>query len=383
MRVLIFTETSGLYGTEQWTASVANRLADRGMHVTIARPSNVAERRALLTAGVTLRDFEVFTHDGPLGWINNRSLAAEIISEERPDVGLVSCGAVVACVGVREELLARDIPYVSVTHLGGQPGFDLPCPAPLRDRVATVLNGAAACVGVSRTVIESLRRDFGLAATAGIAILNGRPDEFFIATTPDERARVRSELGITDDEVMVLTAARVNPNKGYQYQLDAIELLRTRPVWPRLRFVWAGGAEALSRLRALVSMRKLANSVQLLGHRDDVAELLGAADMFVLPSRLEGAPLVIVEAMAKGVAIITTPVNGIPDLVGGCAVLLADPNHDPVTTVHELAHAIESLANDPTRRSELGRAAHQRASELWREEQMVDRYQVLLEDCVR
>jgi len=383
MRVLIFTETAGLYGTERWTAAVANRLSQLGMQITLARPAAAGDQRAMLEPIVALRNFDIFSLDDPFGWITNRSLAAEIIALEKPDVAVVSCGAVVACLGVREELLAQRIPYMSVTHLGGQAGFDLPCPDRLRERVAVVLNGAAACVGVSQDVVNSLRNDFGLAAGRGVAVLNGRPDEYFAPVDPLRRLSLRRELGVADEHVMLLTTARVNPNKGYQFQLEAIELLRNRPVWSRLRFVWAGGTEALPRLRAVVAARRLGESVQLLGHRNDVDDLLGAADIFVLPSRQEGAPLAIVEAMAKGLATITTPVNGIPDLVGDCAVTVADPNLDPTATARELAAAIEALACDPERRAELGRSARERASLLWREDRMIDEYQRLLESCVQ
>ncbi|MCU1360946.1 MAG: glycosyl transferase in large core assembly cluster [Ilumatobacteraceae bacterium] len=379
VRVLILTETSGLYGAERWTAAVANGLSRRGMQVTLARPVHAGEASLAMDPEVGLCEFNVFSQIDPLGWVTDRSLAATIIDAEQPDVALVSCGSVLSCMGARQELLQRGIPYISVSHLGGQPGFDLPCPAWLRDQAAEVLNGASTCIGVSNDVVASLRADFGLSDDRGRAVLNGRPDEFFLPVDDERRRRLRAELGMDEQMVMVLTVARVHPNKGYQFQLEAMEVLRHRPIWDRLRFVWVGGTEAQRRLRALVIARGVTGNVQLLGHREDVVDLLGAADIFVLPSRQEAAPLAIVEAMAAGLAIITTPVNGIPDLVGRCAVMVADPNDEPAATARELAIEIEALAADPQRRSELGRAAHERASLLWREDRMIDEYQRLIE----
>lgn len=375
--LMLFSESNDIYGANRWVNALAGGLAARGFEVVIARPSG-GDAGANPPPSVRVRAFDVLDQPDPLAWIGDRALAQQLLDEVQPDLALVSGGNVLANLGVREELLHRDIPFLSVTHLGGEAGFDLPCPAPLRERIAAVLNGAAVAIGVSADVVQSLRTDYGLAAGSGIAVLNGRPAEYFAPVDPARRLAVRRQLGIADDEIMCFTSARVHPAKGYQHQLAAFALLRDQAVWSRLRFVWAGGTDALRRLRAVVLAQRLTDRVHLLGPRTDVLDLLGAADVFVLPTQQEGSPLAIIEAMARGLPVITTPVNGVPAMVGDAAVLIADPNSDPSATARQLAEAIQSLAGDADRRMTLGAAAHARAGALWREDTMIDRYEQLL-----
>ena len=103
----------------------------------------------------------------------------------------------------------------------------------------------------------------------------------------------------------------------------------------------------------------LESVVRLAGERDDVGELLAAADMFVLSSRSEGLPLSILEAMAAGLPIVASSVGGVPELVVDGETGLLVPPGDP----HALAAAIERLLDDPALRRQLGTAGRTRVSE--------------------
>ncbi|HRB03911.1 MAG TPA: glycosyltransferase family 4 protein [Ilumatobacteraceae bacterium] len=378
--VLLITETSDIYGAEQWAHALAGGLASQGFCVHFARPH--PQNAPPLDPRVRLLSFDTFDLDDPYGWVTDRSLTAALLDQVQPDLVVVSCATALANVGAREELVARGVPFISVHHLGGEDGFDLPCPKALSAAVAQVHANASAVVGVSMDVVESLRHDYWLDDDRGGVIANGRPDVYFEDVDPENRLRVRHSLGLADDDVMVFTAARIHPAKGYQYQLDAIEQLRGGPAWDRLRFVWAGGTDALRRLRAVVLSRKLMGTVQLLGPRSDIIDLLDAADIFVLPSKQEGTPLAVIEAMAKGLPVITTPVNGIPALVGDTAWLLPDPNTNPHGTVTALADAVEHLAADRELRAQLGARARERAVTGWREQGMVDAYGSLIREVL-
>jgi glycosyltransferase involved in cell wall biosynthesis len=88
-----------------------------------------------------------------------------------------------------------------------------------------------------------------------------------------------------------------------------------------------------------------------------VPALLGAADLFVLPSRREGLPIALLEAMEAGLAIVATPVGGIPEALahGEAGVLV------PAGDARALADALAALARDPARRRALSEAARARA----------------------
>jgi glycosyltransferase involved in cell wall biosynthesis len=113
--------------------------------------------------------------------------------------------------------------------------------------------------------------------------------------------------------------------------------------------------------------RRIAESgapVRLLGARDDIADLLAAADLAVLPSRWEGSPLFAQEVMRAGRPLIATNAGGTPALAGDAAVLVP-PDDAPA-----LADAIEALLNAPSRAAEMARRGMERAAD-WPDEEDV------------
>jgi glycosyltransferase involved in cell wall biosynthesis len=103
----------------------------------------------------------------------------------------------------------------------------------------------------------------------------------------------------------------------------------------------------------------LAGKIELTGERRDVAQLLDDADVFVLSSRSEGAPLSILEAMAAGLPVVASAVGGVPEIVDdGTTGLLVPPGD-----VSALAKALERLLADAALRARLGRAGWERARE--------------------
>jgi glycosyltransferase involved in cell wall biosynthesis len=128
-----------------------------------------------------------------------------------------------------------------------------------------------------------------------------------------DRREIRRRLGIADDATMVLTVARFTEQKGHRVLLNAIPGVVARV--PRARFVWVGEGTLRGELQAEVRGRGLADSVRFTGRRDDVPELLAAADAFALPSRFEGLPLVVLEAMAAGLPVVATRASGTAEAI--------------------------------------------------------------------
>jgi glycosyltransferase involved in cell wall biosynthesis len=96
-----------------------------------------------------------------------------------------------------------------------------------------------------------------------------------------------------------------------------------------------------------------------LGRRDDVAELLASATVFVLPSQWEGQPLILQEALRAGAAIVATRVGGVPDLVGDYAAVLVGPGD-----AQALAAAVRGVLADPSLAARLRTAAAARGAAL-------------------
>ncbi len=131
-------------------------------------------------------------------------------------------------------------------------------------------------------------------------------------------SEVRCELGI-DAGPMVLSVGRLHPQKGHDVLIDGAATLSER--WPGLRVVIAGDGPQRAELETLIAARRA--PVTLLGRRDDVPDLLRAADVIVWASIWEGSPLTVQEALRAGRPLVATRAGGLPDVVGDGAALVA------------------------------------------------------------
>ena len=176
------------------------------------------------------------------------------------------------------------------------------------------------------------------------------------AERPAIRAEVRAELGIPDGDLMVLTVANLRPEKGYDTLLDAARLVVDHGLAVRFVSVGCGPEEEpmAERHRTL----GLGDRFTFLGLREDVLRLLVAADMFVLPSRQEGLPVVLMEATSVGLPIVATAVGGVPQvLTDGVDGLVVRPDSPP-----DLADGVVRLVEDPALRERLGAGARVRSA---------------------
>jgi glycosyltransferase involved in cell wall biosynthesis len=153
---------------------------------------------------------------------------------------------------------------------------------------------------------------------------------------------------------VVLAVGRLAAQKDLGTLIEAAA--RWRDLDPPPLLAIAGDGPLAGELRAKAA--SLGVEAAFLGHRDDAAGLLAAATVFVLPSRWEGQPLVLQEALRAGAAIVATRVGGIPDLVGDAAVLVSPG--DPAA----LAAAVAAILTDPSLAARLRAAASRRADGL-------------------
>jgi glycosyltransferase involved in cell wall biosynthesis len=206
-------------------------------------------------------------------------------------------------------------------------------------------------------VSEEARSSFlaaGLPAEKVVAVRNG-----IVPRRPRApRIEMRRSLEIPADTPVVLTVARFTAQKGHRVLLEAIPAVLAHQ--PDTRFLWVGDGPEREALYESVLARGLAAHVRLLGQRHDVRALMGAVDLFVLPSLFEGLPLVVLEAMAAGLPVIGTRVCGtseaIEDGVTGRLVETED--------AAGLAAAVIEALHQPERAARWAAAARQR---VWRD----------------
>jgi glycosyltransferase involved in cell wall biosynthesis len=184
------------------------------------------------------------------------------------------------------------------------------------------------------------------------------------------RAEVREELGVDDARPLLVAVGRLHPQKGYDILLDAVARWEADGrLSPAPLVAVAGDGPLEAELSARVRAERL--PVLLLGRRSDVADLLGAADACVLPSRWEGSPFTAQEALRAGTPLISTRAGGIAELVGDGAELV------PVGDATALADAVVRVLADPARAARLAEAGRRQAAG-WPDEEAAGRQLVAI-----
>ena len=188
------------------------------------------------------------------------------------------------------------------------------------------------------------------------------------ALAPGTRARVRAELGVADDEVLVGAVGRLVWEKGLREVFEAARRLRADA--PRVRVVAVGPADddkadAIGpEDRARVTDEA---GVVFAGRRDDMPEVYAALDVYVLASHREGFPRSAMEAAAMGLPVVTTDVRGCREVVEpGATGLLA-----PVGDAAALAAAVARLAEDEALRRAMGTAGRALARRRFDQRQVI------------
>lgn len=185
------------------------------------------------------------------------------------------------------------------------------------------------------------------------------------------RAEVRTRLGAGDEHCVLIAVAALVRRKGLDVLLEAIAGLGAARMCVLLWIVGEGGERAA--LEESARRLGVASQLSFLGRRADVADLLHAADIAVLPSRQEGMGVAALEAMAAGRAVVASDVGGL-----GYAVvhertgLLVPPEN-----ASALASALARLIRDPELRQRLGTEGPRRIAEGFLPEQMTDAYEKL------
>jgi len=231
------------------------------------------------------------------------------------------------------------------------------------------MRGAAALTAVSQ---ETGRRYAALLDWPGPVdvVPNGVP---LPEPDPNMRPAARANLGLADDVFTFLAVGNLKPEKGFEDLLEGAAILRDRLAGRRFIVLIAGGTsdEAYANgLEASLDRLNLRGVVRFLGYRPDTRPLYAAADVFVLSSRTEGLPMVLLEAMGAGLAVVATRVGGVPDVVtdgeSGLLVASSEPR--------ELADAMARLVDAPALRHRLGEAARQHIRSGYSVERMAERY---------
>lgn len=222
----------------------------------------------------------------------------------------------------------------------------------VRNRVLANIYDRVICLS---SAIEANARGHGLSRAPLISISNGIDIARFDRDVGHAPEVIRAGLGIPDGSRLVISVAVLRQPKGIDRLIRAVA--RVRETVPDLHLLIVGDGEEKSRLETLAHDLGVSDSVTFSGFRNDVPDLLRAADLFALPTLWDALPTVLIEAMAAHLPIVASDVGGIPDMVRSETEGLLVPVDD----VDALADAISRIMGDDGLRARMASAARQRA----------------------
>ena len=178
-------------------------------------------------------------------------------------------------------------------------------------------------VFVTNAAMDRYRKERLVSATRSVVIHNGI-DLARFREVEESRHAIRRRLGVADDDLVLTAIGRLTPDKDYGNLLSAFEIAARQE--SRIRLLVVGDGELALQLRMEVRESSIHDRVDFLGLRNDVPEILKASDLFVLSSIREGFGLVLAEAMASRIPVVSTRCGGAVEVVGDCATLVPTEN---------------------------------------------------------
>ncbi len=168
-------------------------------------------------------------------------------------------------------------------------------------------------ITVSEYSRKLISQSFEVSPEEILRIYNGAKTTNENGERSSARQNLCRELGLREDDRLILTVGRLHPDKGYRELLHTIPHLLAE--FPNARFLWAGEGEDREELYRQIELYGIADAVRMLGHRADARQLMLAADLLAFPSHVESMSLVLLEAMAAGLPIVTSRAGGTPELI--------------------------------------------------------------------
>ncbi|MFC0601555.1 glycosyltransferase family 4 protein [Streptomyces palmae] len=325
--------------------SLTAGLVAHGLRVTVCAPRAAEYGHRFTAAGARFTPVDALTGAGGVAAVRAAGTGAGLVHAHGLRAGMLAALA----------LRGRRTPLVVTWHT--RPSGQTADRRTVRLMEHTVARSAAVVLGASSDLVDRARqrgaRDARLAPVALPPLPTPAGDDC-------GRGKFRAELGVVD-RPLLLTAGRLVAERGYESLLDACRELRGLDPPPLLAV--AGEGPARDVLQRRIDAEGL--PVRLLGHREDLPELLAASDLALLCSPWEARPALAQWALHAGVPLVATAVGGVPDLVGEGAELV--PYGDPYT----LARTVRELLADPVRRTGLAAAGRAQAAGWPGEEDMV------------
>ena len=210
----------------------------------------------------------------------------------------------------------------------------------------------------------------------GVVTLHDAIDTELFSPERANGSKIRAELGIGKETVVIGFVGRFSAGKGHEELLKAIDIVRK--LQKNLRFLVVGEAsygeeEYEGKIRDLATSLRVDDIVTFMGFRSDIPDVMAAFDIFAFPSHAESFGVVLIEAMAMERPVVSTNCDGVLDIVvdGETGLYVHPRNPD------ELAASLLRLIKDPVLRQRFGTAGRRRVVELFDQRRQLDRLEEL------
>ncbi|WP_321858692.1 glycosyltransferase [Paraburkholderia tropica] len=310
MRIALVTTTFSIGGAEKQVRDLASVFSQQGHQVLIV--SLKGETQQEIPDGVEL--IELHGKKSLVGLVGIVWRLAAALRNWKPDV--VHGHMVVANILSRIACLrSRSVVVVSRAHSVDEGGGDLRILAyRLTDRLADMTTNAS-----QHAVNNYLKRK---ASKPGkICVASNGVDFDKYKFSPVKREILRKEFEISSEALLCLAVGRLVDAKDYPTLIDAFA--KVVDVLPIAKLIIVGSGPMKDFLQQKIEILGISKSIQLIGMRTDIPELMSAADLFVLSSAWEGAPLVTIEALACQLPIVATDCGGVADNLNGFGSLVS------------------------------------------------------------
>jgi glycosyltransferase involved in cell wall biosynthesis len=366
IRVLHFVESGGLYGAENVILNLSLEMQRSGAYEPIVgciiqdRQEVPALCEAARSKGIRTELFYIKNVLLPLHYIGFlRRLKAV-----SPDI--------IHCHGYKPTVYAylasriRGISLTATCHLWY---VDDRSPRTMRwlIRLEKILYRRFPMVFAVSPAIRDTLLSIGMSELRVRVVNNGisLPD-YEVDKTVDVR-QIAGRIGI-EKEICIVNVGRLTHQKSQKTIVDAAQILRS---WGRCyQFIIAGDGELRDELQLYIAQRDLCDYVKLVGFTDRIVDLFQVATVFVLPSRDEGMPMSLLEAVACRVPVIATNVGAVASLIKHRISGLLIPVENPI----ELAAAIEEIVENPAQSKSFSEEAYRMLASTYSSDAMFKEY---------
>ncbi len=339
--VILHTEVSDGWGGQE--IRIFNEIMGvkkRGYEVILATPSHTTISRRAKESGIETYDVPMDKADIVLGIYETAKIVKKrqvsiINTHSSRDSWIGSiAGRLTGAKVVRTRHISSDLKKDVLTKL---------VYGPLCDAIITT----------GEFIRGQLINELGLAGEKVTSIPTGIDIERF---SSGDGKKVRTELGIGQGDIVLGTAAALRSWKGHEFLIKAIPILLKD--YPQIKMVFAGEGRRKRRMINWIDELGISKNVFLLGHREDVADVINSFDISLLVSYAsEGIPQFVLQSMAASKPVIGTTVGGIPEVVRDGVNGFLVPPMDPAA----IADAVKNLLAEPGRVGRMGKAGYDMA----------------------